>query len=119
VITLKWVFKLNTDEASDIIKYKARLMARGFVQREGIDFDDTFAPVARMESVWLLFALAVHEGWRVHHMYVKSVFLNNDLKEEVYIHQSLGFTILCKEGKMLRLRKHPLWLAAGTESVEW
>jgi hypothetical protein len=51
-------------------------------------------------------------------MYVKSVFLNNDLKEEVYIHQSLGFTILCKEGKMLRLRKHPLWLAAGTESVE-
>jgi hypothetical protein len=51
VITLKWVFKLNTDEAGDIIKYKARLMARGFMQREGIDFDDTFAPVARMESV--------------------------------------------------------------------
>jgi hypothetical protein len=50
-ITLKWMFKLKRDEAGAIIKYKARLVARGFVQREGIDFDDTFAPVARMESV--------------------------------------------------------------------
>jgi hypothetical protein len=50
-ITLKRVFKLKRDEASAIVKHKARLVARGFVQREGIDFDDTFAPVARMESV--------------------------------------------------------------------
>jgi hypothetical protein len=51
LITLKWVFKLKRDEARAIVKYKARLVARGFVQREGIDFEDTFAPVARMESV--------------------------------------------------------------------
>jgi hypothetical protein len=51
VITLKWVFKLKRDEAGAIVKHKARLVARGFMQREGIDFDDTFAPVARMESV--------------------------------------------------------------------
>jgi hypothetical protein len=50
-ITLKWVFKLKRDEADAIVKHKARLVARGFVQRKGIDFDDTFAPVARMESV--------------------------------------------------------------------
>jgi hypothetical protein len=56
-ITLKWVFKLKRDEAGAIIKHKVHLVARGFVQREGIDFDDTFAPVARMESVRLLFAL--------------------------------------------------------------
>jgi hypothetical protein len=80
-ITLKWMFKLKRDEAGAIIKYKARLVARGFVQREGIDFDDTFAPVARMESVRLLFALAAQEGWRVHHMDIKSVFLNGDLNE--------------------------------------
>jgi hypothetical protein len=61
-ITLKWVFKLKRDEAGAIIKHKARLVARGFMQREGIDFDDTFAPVARMESVRLLFALAAQEG---------------------------------------------------------
>jgi hypothetical protein len=61
-ITLKWVFKLKRDEAGAIVKHKARLVARGFVQREGIDFDDTFAPVTWMESVRLLFALAAQEG---------------------------------------------------------
>jgi hypothetical protein len=80
------VFKLKRDEVGAIIKHKARLVARGFLQQEGIDFDDTFAPVARMESVRLLLALAAKEGWRVHHMDVKSVFLNGDLKEEVYAH---------------------------------
>jgi hypothetical protein len=104
VITLKWVFKLKRDEADAIVKHKARLVARGFMQREGIDFDDTFAPVARMESVRLLFALAAQEGWRVHHMDVKSAFLNGDLKK-VYVHQSSGFAILGKESKVLRLCK--------------
>jgi hypothetical protein len=104
-ITLKWVFKLKRDEAGAIVKHKARLVARGFMQREGINFDDTFAPVARMESVRLLFALAAQEGWRVHHMDVKSAFLNGDLKEEVYVHQPLGFASPGKEGKVLRLRK--------------
>jgi hypothetical protein len=104
-ITLKWVFKLKRDEVGVIIKHKARLVARGFLQREGIDFDDAFALVARMESVRLL-ALAAQEGWRVHHMDVKSAFLNDeDLKEEVYVHQPPGFAIPDKEGKVLRLRK--------------
>jgi hypothetical protein len=76
VITLKWVFKLKRDEAVAIIKHKARLVARDFMQREGIDFDDTFALVARMKSVRLLFVLAAQEGWRVHHMDTKSAFLN-------------------------------------------
>jgi hypothetical protein len=62
VITLKWVFKLKRDETDAIVKHKARLVVRDFVQREGINFDDTFAPVARMESVRLLFALAAQEG---------------------------------------------------------
>jgi hypothetical protein len=99
------VFKLKRDEAGVIVKHKAHLVARGFMQREGIDFNDTFAPVARMESVRLLFALAAQEGWRVHHMDVKSTFLNGDLKEEVYVHQPLGFAIPDKEDKVLRLRK--------------
>jgi hypothetical protein len=112
-ITLKWVFKLKRDEIGAIVKHKARLVARDFVQREGIDFDDTFALVARMESVRLLFALAAQEGWRVHYMDVKSVFLNGDLKEEVYVHQPSGFVIPGKEGKVLHLRKaiYGLWQA--------
>uniref|UniRef100_A0ACD5W1Z2 Uncharacterized protein n=1 Tax=Avena sativa TaxID=4498 RepID=A0ACD5W1Z2_AVESA len=81
-ITLKWVFKLKRDESGAIIKHKARLVARGFLQQEGVDFDDAFAPVARMESVRLLLALAAQEGWHVHHMDLKSAFLNGDLKEE-------------------------------------
>jgi hypothetical protein len=105
VITLKWVFKLKRDEVGAINKHKARLVAHGFVQREGIDFDDTFAPVARMEFVRLLFPLAAQEGWCVHHMDIKSAFLNGDLKEEVYVHQLSGFAISGKEGKVLHLRK--------------
>ncbi|WVZ90458.1 hypothetical protein U9M48_036759 [Paspalum notatum var. saurae] len=89
-ITLKWVFKLKRDEAGAIIKHKARLVARGFVQQEGIDFDDAFAPVARMESVRLLLAPAAREGRHVHHMDVKSAFLNGDPKEEVYVHPTAG-----------------------------
>jgi hypothetical protein len=104
-ITLKWVYKLKRNEAGEIVKHKARLVACGFVQQEGIDFDDVFAPVARMESVPLLLALAAQEGWQFHHMDVKSVFLNVDLKEEVYIRQSTGFIIAAQEGKVLRLRK--------------
>jgi hypothetical protein len=103
-ITLKWMFKLKRDEAGAIVKHKARLVARDFLQQEGIDFDDAFALVARMESVRLL-ALSTQEGWHVHHMDVKSAFLNDDLKEEVYVHQPPGFAIPGKEGKVLRLRK--------------
>jgi hypothetical protein len=60
-ITLKWVFKLKRDEAGAIVKHKARLVARGFLQQEGIDFDDAFAPVARMESMRLL-VLSAQQG---------------------------------------------------------
>jgi hypothetical protein len=63
-ITLKWVFKLKRDEAGAIVKHKDRLVARSFLQQEGIDFDDAFAPVARMESVRLLLALAALDSWR-------------------------------------------------------
>jgi hypothetical protein len=62
VITLKWVFELKRNEAGAIVKYKACLVARSFVQREGINFDDTFAPMEWMESIRLLFALAAQEG---------------------------------------------------------
>jgi hypothetical protein len=106
-ITLKWVYKLKKDEVGAVIKHKAHLVARGFIQQEGVDFDDAFVPVARMESIRLLLALAAQERWRAHHMDIKSAFLNGDLKEEVYVHQSLGFVIPSKENKVLHLRKAP------------
>ena len=64
-MSLKWVYKVKRDELGAIVKHKVRLVARGFVQREGIDFEEVFAPVARMESVRLLLALAAAKDWRV------------------------------------------------------
>lgn len=76
------MYKLKKDEVGAIVKHKARLVARRFVQQEGVNFDDAFARVARMQSVRLLLALAAQEGC-VHHMDVKSAFLNGNVKEEV------------------------------------
>jgi hypothetical protein len=103
-VTLKWVFKFKKDEKGEVSKHKARLVARGFVQQEGIDYDDAFTPVARVELVRVFLALAAQEGWRVHHMDVKSAFLIGDLKE-VYVRQPPGFAVVGKENKVYRLRK--------------
>jgi hypothetical protein len=75
-IGLKWVYKLNKNATGVVVKYKTSLVAKGYVQREGVDFEKVFAPVARLDSVRLLLALAAHEGWLVHHLDVKSAFLN-------------------------------------------
>jgi hypothetical protein len=68
-----------------VVRYKAHIVAKGYVQQAGIDYDEVFAPVARIESVRLLLALAAHKGWEVHHMDAKSAFLNGDLQEEKYV----------------------------------
>ena len=90
-IGLKWVFKTRRDEAGLISKYEGRLVAKGYVQRQGVDFDKVYAPVARLESVRLLLACAAAKGWQVHHMDVKSAFLNGELLEDVYVEQPPGF----------------------------
>lgn len=104
-IGLKWVFKVKRDERGAVAKHKARLVVKGYAQRHGIDYDEVFAPVARLDSVRLLLALAAHEGWQVHHMDVKSAFLNGDLQEVVYVQQPEGFISAGNEGKVLKLRK--------------
>jgi len=104
-ITLKWVFKLKKDELGAVIKHKARLVARGFVQQEGINYDYTFAPMEHIESVRVLLTLAAQEGRQVHHMDVKSAFLNSYLKEEVNVRQPPGYAITGEEGKVYRLSK--------------
>src|SRR5438105_5542782 len=104
-IGLKWVFKPKRDASGTIVKHKARLVVKGYMQQPGIDFEEVFAPIARLESVRLLLALAAHRGWFVHHMDVKSAFLNGDLHEEVYVVQPPGFVVTGKEHKVLRLHK--------------
>lgn len=104
-IGLKWVFKIKKDEHGNITKHKARLVAKGYVQRQGIDYEEVFAPVARIESVRVLLAVAAHRSWSVHHMDVKSAFLNGDLAEEVYVQQPPGFVAAGHERKVLKLHK--------------
>nr|GEX43537.1 ribonuclease H-like domain, reverse transcriptase, RNA-dependent DNA polymerase [Tanacetum cinerariifolium] len=104
-IGLKWVFKTKRDAKGNITKYKARLVAKGYVQEQGIDFDEVFAPVARIETVRLILALAAYHGWQVHHLDVKSAFLQRDLKEEVYVTQPEWFVQPVDSGKVYKLIK--------------
>lgn len=105
VVGLKWVFKLKKNSDGELLKHKARLVAKGYVQRFGIDFEEVFAPVARLDTVRLILAIAANRGWEVHHLDVKSAFLNGDLKEEVYVTQPEGFEVKNKEHLVFRLHK--------------
>jgi hypothetical protein len=87
------------------VKHKARLVAKGYVQQVGIDFDEVLAPIARLDSVRLFLALVAQEGWKVHHMDVKSAFLNGDLKEVVYVVQPQAFVKKGQERKVYKLNK--------------
>nr|GFC96392.1 retrovirus-related Pol polyprotein from transposon TNT 1-94 [Tanacetum cinerariifolium] len=105
VIRLKWLWKNKKDEDQTIIRNKARLVAKGYAQEEGIDFEESFAPVARLEAVWIFVAYAAHKSFPIYQMDVKTAFLNGPLKEEVCVAQSDGFVDLDHPEKVYRLRK--------------
>ena len=90
-MTSKWIYKIKHAANSSIEKHKARFVARGFSQKEGIDYEETFAPVARYTSITSILALATIMRWKIHLMDVKTTFLNGVVKEEVYVEQPLGF----------------------------
>jgi hypothetical protein len=91
VVGTKWVFRNKQDEHGVVTRNKARLVAKGYAQVTGLDFEETFAPVARLESIRILLAYATHHSFRLFQMDVKSAFLNGPIKEEVYVEQHLGF----------------------------
>nr|GFD42057.1 copia protein [Tanacetum cinerariifolium] len=91
VIKTKWIFKNKKDESSLVIRNKARLVAVGYSQQKGIDYDETFVPVARIEAIRLFLAYAAHKDFTVYQTDVKTAFLNGILKEEVYVRQPPGF----------------------------
>jgi hypothetical protein len=75
----------------EVVKNKSRLVAQGYSQKEGIDYEETFAPVARLEAIRILLAFSVDKGFKLHQIDVKSAFLNGVLEEEVYVRQPPGF----------------------------
>src|ERR1043165_5771682 len=90
-ISVRWVFKVKLKPDGSFGKHKARLVARGFLQKPGLDYFEVFAPVARHETIRLVIALAVNRSWPLMHLDVKSTFLNGPLQEEVYMSQPPGF----------------------------
>ncbi|GKA44214.1 putative RNA-directed DNA polymerase [Tanacetum coccineum] len=104
-IGLKWVYKVKKDNMGNMVKYKARLVAKGYVQKQGVDYDEVFAPVARLDTIRVILALAAQHGWSVHHLDVKSAFLNGDLEEEVYVTQPEGYVNKNQSQKVFKLFK--------------
>nr|GFA60091.1 Gag-Pol polyprotein [Tanacetum cinerariifolium] len=105
IIRLKWLWKNKKDEDQTVIRNKARLVAKGYAQEEGIDFEESFAPVARLEAVWIFIAYTAHKSFLIFQMDVKTAFLNGPLKEEVYVAQPDVFVDPDHPEKVYRLRK--------------
>jgi hypothetical protein len=105
VVTSRWLYKLKHVADGSIEKYKARFVARGFSQVEGVDYDETFASVARYTSIRAVISIAAEMGWKIHQMDVKTAFLNGLIQEEVYIEQPLGFEVHERESHVCRLKK--------------
>jgi len=105
VVTSKWIYKIKHATDGNVKKFKARFVARGFSQREGIDYDKIFSPVARYTSIRIIISLALVFDWKLHQMDVKTAFLNGEVEQEVYIEQPEGFVIHGKESHVCKLKK--------------
>ncbi|GJY84035.1 retrovirus-related pol polyprotein from transposon TNT 1-94 [Tanacetum coccineum] len=105
VITLKWIYKVKLDELGGILKNKARLVARGYRQEDGIYFEESFAPVTRLEAIRIFLAFAAYMNMVVYQMDVKTAFLNGNLREEVYVSQPDGFVDPDNPNHVYKLKK--------------
>jgi hypothetical protein len=101
----KWVFKRKLRPDGTIDKYKTRLMAKGYTQKECEDFFDTYSPVARLSKIYVLLLLAASHGLLIHQMNVRTAFHNGELKEEIYMMQSDGFVVKDQEDKVCKFVK--------------
>ncbi|GKF06922.1 retrovirus-related pol polyprotein from transposon TNT 1-94 [Tanacetum coccineum] len=105
IITLKWIFKVKLDKLGGVLKNKARLVARGYHQEEGINFEESFVPVDRLEAIRIFIAYTAHKNMIVYQMDVKTAFLNDILHEEVYVSQPDGFVDQDNPNHVYKLKK--------------
>ncbi|KAK0589362.1 hypothetical protein LWI29_013222 [Acer saccharum] len=104
-IGVKWVYKTKRNAKGEVQRYKARLVAKGYKQKEGVDYGEVFAPVARLETIRLLISLAAQKSWKIYQLDVKSAFLNGFLEEEIYVEQPPRYVKKGREDKVCRLKK--------------
>ena len=104
-MTSRWLYKVKHAADGNVEKYKARFVARWFSQVEGVDHDETFAPVARYTSIRSLISIVAEMGWKIHQMDVKTAFLNGIIQEEVYMEQPQNFEIHGRESHVCKLKK--------------
>lgn len=102
IVSSKWLFKIKHVANGSIEKYKAIFIDRGFSQKEGIDYEETFAHIARYTSIRTVIAIAASKRWKMHQMDVKTIFLNGEIEEQVYIEQPEGFVIHEKESHVCK-----------------
>nr|GEV85519.1 retrovirus-related Pol polyprotein from transposon TNT 1-94 [Tanacetum cinerariifolium] len=132
IIALNWIYKVKLDEYDDVLKNKARLVAKGYQQEEGIDFEESFAPVARIKATRIFIANAASKNMTIYQMDVKTAFLNGELKEEVYVSQPEGFVdpdhpthVYCLKKALYGLTQAPrAWYQASPtkkhlEALKW
>ncbi|GJU63208.1 retrovirus-related pol polyprotein from transposon TNT 1-94 [Tanacetum coccineum] len=105
LIKLKWIYKVKTDEFGGVLKNKDRLVAQGLRQEEGINFEESFAPVSRIESIRIFVTNAAHKNMMIYQMDVKTTFLNGELKEKVYVSQPDGFVDQDNPSHVYKLKK--------------
>lgn len=104
-IGCKWVYKIKRNADGSIERYKARLVAKGFTQSQGIDYDETYSPVANLTSIRLMLTVAVKRGWKIHQMDVKTAYLNGHLREEIYMKQPNGYMQKGSEHMVCKLNR--------------
>nr|GEX44315.1 retrovirus-related Pol polyprotein from transposon TNT 1-94 [Tanacetum cinerariifolium] len=118
LIKLKWTYKVKKDKFGGVLKNKARLVAQGFRQEEGIDFEESFAPVARIEAIRIFVAHATHKNMTIYYMDIKTAFLNDMLKEEVYVSQPEGFIDQDNPSHVYKLKKALYGLKQSPRDVD-
>jgi len=105
VVGSRWIYKIKYAADDSVEKYKARFVAKGYSQKEGIDYEETFALVAKYTSIRTMISLAAERGWEIHQIDVKTTLLNEVIEEEVYIEQPEGFETHEKKSHVCTLKK--------------
>jgi len=104
-IGCKWVYKVKHNANGSVNKYKARLVAKGYAQTYGIDYEETYSPIAKMTTIRAIISMVVIKGWSLHQMDVNNVFLHGDLHEEMYMEQPPGYVDQTHLNLVCRLKK--------------